>query len=416
MVSIEKGIYNWEKHDGPDKPIRRLKSCIEIDDETWRDGMQGTQVVHHPTTEQKMHYIKTAAELGYVDHFDIGFPASGSLQRDEIVHLIEASKKTNLTFSAAGRGAAVDDVKAIIEVAQRSGKEVEADLFLDASSLRSNIEQWDRNEKLRQLRRNIVFAKREGLPVMFVPERASATSPQELLEVCVMAADEGVDRIAIADTTGVLTPYGTSKLLRTIFEEIGKKYTNIKFDFHEHQDLNMGIANCITAAMEGVDRLHATARGIGERAGNVELEQLLVVLNLQGFRDVKTSQIQAFAKMAANILSLPIGSHESIVGEKSTETASGVHASTYEKVRKGGNIAHIYFPYNPEDVGLKPRVRVGPLSGLANVYAYCAELGIRDVTEEKAREILDIAKKNWGLLSEEDIKNVLGRGGDISGK
>lgn len=171
----------------------------------------------------------------------------------------------------------------------------------------------------------------------------------------------------------------------------------------------MGIANCIVAAMEGIDRLHATSRGIGERAGNVELEQLLVVLNLQGLREVDTPQMQKFAKMAAEILSVPILSHEAIVGERSTETASGVHASTYEKVRQGENLPPIYFPYRPEDVGLIPHVRIGPMSGLSNVYAYCEEIGIKNISEERAMEILDVAKNNWGLLSEAEVKGILGR-------
>lgn len=417
-MSVEKGaIYNWEKHDGPEKTIRDLKARIEIDDETWRDGMQGTQAAHHPSLEQKASYIKIAAELGYVDHLDIGFPASGPTHRKEMIDLINFStgKKLHLTFSAAGRGAAIDDGKSILEVAQKTGIPLRADLFLDASSIRANVEGWNREEKLRQAMKNIAFLKKEGLFVMFVPERASVTWPAELLEACTMAAEEGVDRIAIADTTGVLTPYGTSKLLRTIFEEIGSKYPDIKFDFHEHNDLGMATANCIVAAMEGVDGLHATARGIGERAGNTKLEELLVVLDIKGLRTIDGSRIQEFTKMAADILNVPIGSHEAIVGQRSTETASGVHASTYEKVRKGENLPDIYFPFRPQDYGLTPLVRVGPLSGLANVYAVCEKLGIKGVTEERALEILDAAKSEWRLLSEQDVKNIVGRNGELNG-
>ena len=141
----------------------------------------------------------------------------------------------------------------------------------------------------------------------------------------------------------------------------------------------------------------------------MSLEQLVVVLNVEGFRAIDTSHVQTFARMAANILSVPIASHEPIVGEKSTETASGVHASTYEKVRKGGNWPPIYFAYDPKDVGLTAQVRIGPVSGLANVYAYCQELGIRGITEEKARELLDLAKENWSLLSADEVRKIIGR-------
>lgn len=419
-MNVERNaIYNWGQHNGDlTKPVRVLEHPVEIDDETWRDGMQGTQAPHHPSTEQKARYIEKAAGFRYVDNLDIGFPASGPTHRKEIVDLVNFARgqKLNITFSAAGRGAAIDDGRSILEVAQKTGDLLRADLFLDASSLRARVEGWNREEKLKQTMRNIAFLKREGLPVMFVPERASVTSPQELLEACRMAAEEGVDRIAIADTTGVLDPIGTQKILREIFAKIGKNYPGIKFDFHEHNDLGLGTANCIVAAMEGVDGLHATARGIGERAGNVKLEELLVVLNLKGLRGIDGSHIQEFTKMAADILAVPIATHEPIVGQKSAETASGVHASTYKKDRQGGNDhPDIYFPFHPGDYGLEPSVRVGPLSGLANVYAFCEELGIKGITEEKAREVLEAAKTEWRLLSEQDVRSIVGRNGKLSG-
>ena len=404
-------VYNWNKHEGPSTPIRAPKIQVEIDDETWRDGMQGTHVITHPHTENKALYIAAAATFGYVDHFDIGFPGSGERHRQEIISLVNGAQEQKLpvSFSAAGRGAAIDDITAILEVAQKTGYPLGADLFLDGSSLRAEVEQWDRTEKLQQLKNNISIVKKEGLPVMFVPERASTTSPEELFEVCDIAASLGVDRIAIADTTGELNSYGTTQLFREVFDKVGSHYPDIKFDFHEHDDLGMGIANSMVAAQEGVDRLHATARGIGERAGNVNLEKLLVVLKLQGFRDIDTRNIQEFARLAARILSVPILDHEPIVGERSTETASGVHASTYEKVQRGEGLPPIYFAFPPESVGLRPHVRIGPMSGMANVRAFCEEIGIKDVTDEKAHELLIFAKERWALLSEDDVRLFLGR-------
>ncbi len=406
-----KETYNWSNHRGPTEPVRPPNKSVEIDNESLRDGMQGTQVSLHPDIEKVFRYLDELSRLKYSEHLDLGFPASGPEHRQRITTLIDYSKGKNhgFTFSVAGRGAAVDDVAAAIDVSQKSGKLEETDLFLDASTLRATEEGWNKDEMLVRVKKNIEFAKAHDLSVMFVPERASETSPEELFEACTIAADAGADRIAIADTNGVLTPMGTSNIFRSVFAEIGTKYPNIAFDFHEHDDLTMGIANCVVAANEGVDRLHATSRAIGERAGNVPLEQLLVVLNLNGFRQVDTPRIQEFAQMAADIFSVPIRSHEPIIGPESTATASGVHASGYRKSR------NIYtpFPTGPEYVGLKQKVSIGPLSGLSNVYAFCEQRGIELPTEEKAREILDFAKGKWGLLSETDVKNLLGRNGDL---
>lgn len=403
------GIYSWSHHEELSTPVRGQRTRVEIDDETWRDGMQGTQVEYHPSIEQKCEYLRIAARSGYIDHVDIGFPANSPAHRSELIEIINSARRDrlNITFSAAGRGAKIDDVRAILEVAQKIHEPLEADLFLDVSKLRSEKEGWNRNEILSNLKRCVEDAKKNGLPVMFVPERASVTPPEELDEALLMVADLGVDRIAIADTTGVLTPQGTSMIFRHVFNKFGAKYPEVKWDFHEHNDLGMGIANCVVAASEGVDRLHATSRGIGERAGNVELEQLVVVLNLQGYREQDTKDMQKFAQMASQILSVPILSHEPIVGPQWPETGSGVHASSM------GKDLSLYLPFDPTSVGLEAHVRIGPMSGLSNVYIFCKAHGIWDVTEEKAREVLDYAQYKHGILTFEDVQNILGRNGAI---
>ncbi len=405
------GLYNWSTHNEIEAPVRKPLSYVEIDDETWRDGMQGTQTTRHPNTEKRKEYLVTAARLGYIDHADIGFPGSGPKHRREIVKLIRSleEEKVRITLSTAGRGAAIDDVRAILEIAEKTGYPLEADLFLDVSVLRANIEGWDRKEKINQLRNNISLVKNEGLPVMFVPERITAIPPDEVYEVLRMAIDLGVDRICIADTQGIATPWGVSNIFRWVFKEIGEKNKNVKFDFHEHNDLGMGIANCLVAAQEGIDRLHATVGGIGERAGNVNLEQLLVVLSAKDFRNTDVREIRKFAQMAADILRLKIPSHEPIIGEQSTGTASGIHASTYGKTQNEG-LPPIYFPYDLDDIGAKALVKIGPTSGMANVMIFCKkEFGIDNITEEKAHEILNYAKERGGILSRETVKRLLER-------
>lgn len=402
-MSVEQGeIYNWGDYThipAVRSPIKR----VEIDNETWRDGIQGTQVEHHPTIDQKAKYLRQTARLGFSDHFDIGFPGSSPKQSDEIVTLIDLSEqeKLGLTFSAAGGAAAVGHVVPIIDVAQKTGMPLEADLFFDASRLRARAQKWDREDMLKKVRENIALARRNGLSVMFVPERASDTPPEELFEVCKLAADEGVERIGIADTRGILTPAGTTNLLRAVFSEIGTKYPGIKFDFHGHNDLDMGIANCLVAAQEGIDRLHATARGIGERAGNAPLEKLIVVLNLKGHRPSDTRELQKYAQMAADILSVPISSHEPIVGLESTATSSGIHANGYSKD------INIYLPFVPSEVGLETHVRIGPMSGLSNVYENCKEWGFREPSEEEAIQLLNLAKSNGHLLTKSEVERVL---------
>lgn len=411
-TEFELGLYNWSKNNKIEQPVKRPQEWVEIDDETCRDGLQGTQSSKHPSTIKRIEYLIAASKMRYIDHADIGFPGSGAKHRQGIIEMVKTvdSEKVGITLSVAGRGSAVDDIRAILEVSKKTNHPLEADIFLDVSEVRAKVEGWNRKEKLSQLKQNISILKKEGLPVMFVPERATTTSPDELYEALKMSADLGVDRLCIADTQGIITPAGVSNIFRWVFNEIGEKYKEIKFDFHEHNDLGMGIANCLVAASEGVDRLHATARGIGERAGNVNLEQLLVVLSTTGLRKTDVTKIKIFSTMAAKILGVKIPSHEPIIGDRSTETASGVHASVYGKSEKHEELPPIYFPFNLKDIGAKAVVRIGPGSGISNVRIFCEqELGIKDVSEEKAREILDYASEQWGLLSKAAVKRILGR-------
>src|SRR5687768_8319537 len=113
--------YNWAKHKGLKRAVKSPASRIEIDDETWRDGLQGTQLMQHPSVDKKIEYLDIAARRGYINHADIGFPASGERHRGEIGKIIDhvTNEKLPLTLSTAGRGAAKDDVVAILQLAQK---------------------------------------------------------------------------------------------------------------------------------------------------------------------------------------------------------------------------------------------------------------------------------------------------------
>ncbi|HXF91034.1 MAG TPA: hypothetical protein VNJ29_03790, partial [Candidatus Nitrosotenuis sp.] len=230
----------------------------------------------------------------------------------------------------------------------------------------------------------------------------------ELQEGISVAIDSGADRICVADTTGELEPQGTANLFRWIFENIGNKNPNLKFEFHEHNDFDMGTANCMVAVREGVDAIHATGGGVGERTGNVRLETLIGVLTQKGLLAANTKSLQEFAQYTADMLSLRISPFEPFIGKLSTSTSSGIHSDEYIK-SKTGNFRNLYLPFDPEEFGLIEVIGIGPTSGISNVRAFCQRHGIEDVSEEKAIEVLNYAKSNWGLLSDSTVMRILGR-------
>ena len=399
--------YNWAKYEAPDKSVRALPKNVDIDDETLRDGLQGTQVETHPTLEEKKIYIKAASE--FADHFDLGFPGSENNHQGEIEKLInyKLSRGLDVSLSCAARGAAKVDVVPIVRLRQKTGYPLEADLFHDVSEERALIQKWNRSDKIVQLVENIKYLKENDVPVMMVLERATSTEPAELFEISRIASDLGIDRLCIADTQGRASPQAISNIIRATQYEIASKYPNIKWDLHSHNDRGLGVVTCLVAASEGIDRVHATSLCVGERAGNVDLACLLVNLNLEGFRSDNLEGINEFSSLTSELLHVQIPTNAPVIGEEAFSTASGVHADAqYKEESHAEGYVGIYFAYDPVEVGRRPNVRIGPFSGESNVRYSLDDLGIDNPSDEMVKAILAEAKSGRGLLSKTKILGI----------
>lgn len=403
------GIYNWSEHEGPTTPVRSPRPKVDIDDETLRDGLQGVQLETHPTIEGKKIYLINAAQ--FIEHADIGYAGSSEASKQEIAELIHLviAKNLPITLSVAGRTSvpSQEDIKPIVDLShQFDGYPLEADIFWDASKYRAEIHGWKRKKMLEQIGRDINFLKRYSLPIMFVPERATDTPPGELKEVLHMVADLGVDRIGIADTTGVADEDAMKNILRFSFEEIGKHHPELKWDFHGHRDSDNVTANCATAANEGIDRVHATIFSFGERSGNADLIIVSERLNRKGFRnDNNLSDVTGFANLISDVFHYPIPPNTPVYGANAFATASGIHASAINREQLDDREHRIYFPVPPSVVGGKPRVEVGPFSGVSNVHFKLRELGIPE-TPEIVTAVLDSAKQGRGIMSDLTIRGI----------
>lgn len=399
--------YDWEGHEGPTEPVRNPRERVEIDDETLRDGLQGPHLKRHPSIENKKFYLGVVAHAGYIDHADVAIPSKDPVQLNEAAELVRFTIESNLpiSLSIAGRGGVLDDTPPIVALSQQfDGYPLEADIFLDPTHHRAKIEGWDRNEKIANLKTNIKLLKSHGLPVMFVPERSTTATPEELYEVCQIAADLGVDRICIADTKGIASETSVKNIFRWGFESIGSKYPDIKWDFHEHNDRGLGLGNCITASEEGVDRIHATMFGIGERTGNVNLHELIFNLNLKGLRKDDLKKLFEVANVASRLFEYPLPNTASIYGEDAFDQISGIHGNTGIKELKQNVPSDIYSVVPPAEIGRKPKFKVGPLSGRANAEYVLEELGLK-ADPAVVAHILAFAKSERRILTEDEIRD-----------
>ena len=178
----------------------------------------------------------------------------------------------------------------------------------------------------------VTFAVRQGLPVMYVTEDTTRARPETLKALYGNAIRWGARRLCLADTTGHATPSGVRNLVRFVRDEIiSPSGEDVKLDWHGHRDRGLGIANCLAAIEAGVDRVHATALGVGERVGNTEMDLLIVNLRLLGLYTHDVSRLPEYCRLAAEATGVPIPVNYPVVGADAFRTGTGVHAAAIVK-------------------------------------------------------------------------------------
>lgn len=408
MERLPAAGYNWANHEVGSEPIRPSLLTVKIDDESLRDGLQGAQLEQAITINEKKIYIELAAPL--VDHFDLAYPNSHESQYRDALDLVRhgISKGLQTSYSFAGRAAAFEDLKPIIDISEALGQypQIRADIFLDGSKHRAKHEGWDREELLSQMEKNIKIMKKQGLLVMFVAERATSTPPDELEETFERAACSGADILCIADTQGIVTPTAMRNISRWSFDKIGKKYSQILWDAHCHNHLGMAIANSFTAMEEGFNEVHGTVLWMGEGPGNADLANLLTVASVKGYIDKDLTSLKSFYKNVSDLFGLKIPVSAPVVGASTYKTSSGIHARALEKGDEY-EASLIYNPYHPGIVGDRASTEIGPMSGPANVRLKARDMGYTSVpSPEMIDELLNEAKDSSRILPESRIRTI----------
>lgn len=195
-------------------------------------------------------------------------------------------------------------------------------------------------------------------------------------------AKQPVKRVMLPDTLGILTPAETSLFIA----EIREKYPQLDFDFHGHNDYDLGVANALEAVKAGIDGLHLTINGMGERAGNTPLASIVAVLN-DFQKDAKTAvnekALYKISKLVEAFSGFRLSPNKPIVGENVFTQTAGIHAD-------GDKKKNLYYnDLMPERFGRKRKYALGKTSGKANIENNLAQLGIQ--------------------LSDEDLKKVTQR-------
>lgn len=400
-MTLDELINDWNGLPAEDDRIPLLN------DETLRDGLQSPSV-RDPDIAAKRDLTHRLARLG-VDALDLGMPGAGPKALAAVRALMVEIRDHRLAISPNVAVRTVEaDLAQVAEIQQRAGTPLEAGAFLGSSPIRMDVEGWDLAFLVSTVRRAVAFCRRQEVPVMMVTEDSTRARPDVLKAIYSAALDEGAQSICLSDTCGHATPDGTRRLVRFIKEEVVKD-RSVRIDWHGHNDRGLGVANAIAAFEAGADRLHGTILGIGERCGNVAIDQLMINLHLMGFPKGDLSDLPALAERVAELCDVEIPANYPVLGRDAFRTGTGVHAAAIVKALHRGDVVvadAVYSGVPAALVGRRQEIEIGPLAGHSNV-VYWLEMNGYDPSPDRVDRILSTAKNSARILSEAEIRAVV---------
>lgn len=406
----EELIYDWNARNrrGPLSPLKRHK--LTFFDETLRDGIQSPSV-RDPSIEEKKEILRLTASLG-IDAVDLGLPGAGPRAVEDVTALIQYAEqeKLGIEYACAAR-THEKDINAVADIAQKTGKEITVYAFLGSSPIRLYTENWDVDILLKRTAESADLCAKHGLPMCFVTEDTTRSTPTVLDQLFRCAVDHGVARLCLCDTVGHVTPDGVRDLVsftRLLLETIGAQHVGI--DWHGHNDRGLGVTNNIIAIEAGADRIHGTALGIGERVGNASLDQTLMNLKLLGeLRERDLTNLVEWCKTVSNSCNVPIHFQYPLVGDDAFRTATGVHAAAVIKAIKKGDsdlADRVYSGVPAGWFGKQQSIEIGFMSGESNVVFWLQQHG-HEPEPGLVKHVFNLAKSTDHLLSDDEINAAI---------
>jgi 2-isopropylmalate synthase len=265
----------------------------------------------------------------------------------------------------------------------------------------------DKQQVLETAEAAIRYAKKYFSKIEFSPEDAGRTELDFLCQVTEMAIRAGATVVNIPDTVGYLSPYEFGNIFKTLKEQV-PGIEKIQLSAHCHDDLGMATANSLAAILNGADQIEGTINGIGERAGNTALEEVVMALETRKeFFQVKTdivlSEIYRTSTLVSKMTGMPVPGNKAIVGANAFAHESGIHQDGMLKEKT------TYEIISPEIIGLKTKLPIGKLSGRNAFRERLSELGYTLTDEQiniafaKFKELADRKKQVY----DEDLRALV---------
>tara|TARA_Y100000992_G_scaffold256776_1_gene190384 strand:+ start:264 stop:1421 length:1158 start_codon:yes stop_codon:yes gene_type:complete len=319
------------------------KEKVYIFDTTLRDGEQvpGCQL----NTNEKVEIALDLEDLG-VDIIEAGFPISSPGDFNSVV---EIAKNVKRPIICALSRALVDDIN-MAHVSLKNAKRKRLHTGIGASDIHIKHKFNSTREKiLDQAVAAVKYARKYFDDIEFYPEDAGRADTDFLALMVEKVISAGATVINIADTTGYNLPEMYGNKIKNLFNKVPNIDKAI-VSVHCHNDLGLATANSLSGLQNGARQVEGTINGIGERAGNTSIEEVVMAIkahpNLNLSTDIDTKKIIKLSKKVSKLMNMPVQRNKAIVGANAFAHSSGIHQDGFLKNRDNYEII------NPEDVGL----------------------------------------------------------------
>jgi 2-isopropylmalate synthase len=378
------------------KKNMQLPETIKIFDTTLRDGEQTPGVAM--TVDEKIRIAKKLDLVG-VDTIEAGFPVASEGEKEAAREILKLGLKAKICGLARPLK---KDLDAAIDC------EVDyIHTFIGTSTLHREFKlKMSKTDILNKSVEAVEYIKDHGIIAEFSAEDATRTEFDYLREVYLAVEDAGADYINVPDTVGVMIPESMKYLISELEKEI-----KIPISVHCHNDFGLAVANSLSAVEAGASQIHVTINGLGERAGNASLEEVIMALIARyGIKmNMKTELLVDTSQLVSRITGVRMPPNKAIVGENAFAHEAGIHV--HGVLQK----AETYEPITPEIVGHTRRIVLGKHTGANAIRSKLDEYGI-ELSNEQFNRVFNQVKKlgdKGKSITDTDLKSmaetVLGR-------